>query len=363
MGGGGAQSNVDAAVPTIDLAQFLAYTEGSAAVPTELCEAVAKTFRETGVCIVRDPRCTQGDSDEFLNMMERYFQQPDDEKLKDARKELHYQVGVTPENVEVPKCSVDPSCIAEVESMPEEHRPVMPKGPDVKWRYMCRVGPRPSAGGKFEELNAPPVVPSAFPEWSGVMDGWGSKLLAALRTTSQMLALGLGLEEAAFTQMMDLGPHLLAPTGSDLAKYSAKDTVFAGYHYDLNFITIHGKSRYPGLFVWLRDGRRVPVKVPDGCLILQAGKQLEWLTGGDVQAGMHEVIFSDATQAAVDKAREANKSLWRVSSTVFGHIASAQVLQPLGHYAQDEQKLKTYPPTHAGDQVQQELEHINLKAA
>lgn len=28
----------------------------------------------------------------------------------------------------------------------------------------------------------------------------------------------------------------------------------------------------------------------DGCLILQAGKQMEWLTGGHVQAGMHEVI-------------------------------------------------------------------------
>ena len=45
--------------------------------------------------------------------------------------------------------------------------------------------------------------------------------------------------------------------------------VFAGYHYDLNFLTIHGKARFPGLHVWLRDGRRVPVKVPDGCLLLQ----------------------------------------------------------------------------------------------
>jgi hypothetical protein len=39
---------------------------------------------------------------------------------------------------------------------------------------------------------------------------------------------------------------------------------------DLNWMTIHGKSRFPGLFIWLRDGRRVPVAVPDGCLLLQA---------------------------------------------------------------------------------------------
>lgn len=64
---------------------------------------------------------------------------------------------------------------------------------------------------------------------------------------------------------------------------------YAGYHYDLNFLTIHGKSRFPGLFVWLRNGRRVAVKIPAGCLFIQAGKQLEWLTAGFVKAGMHEV--------------------------------------------------------------------------
>lgn len=46
------------------------------------------------------------------------------------------------------------------------------------------------------------------------------------------------------------------PAGSDLARFGEKGTVFAGYHYDLNFLTIHGKSRFPGLHVWLRDGRK-----------------------------------------------------------------------------------------------------------
>ena len=39
------------------------------------------------------------------------------------------------------------------------------------------------------------------------------------------------------------GPHLLAPTGSDLAKYTEVNTIFAGWHTDLNFLTIHGASR------------------------------------------------------------------------------------------------------------------------
>lgn len=35
--------------------------------------------------------------------------------------------------------------------------------------------------------------------------------------------------------------------------------------------------------------RKMPVSVPDGCLLVQAGKQLERLTGGHVLAGFHEV--------------------------------------------------------------------------
>lgn len=63
------------------------------------------------------------------------------------------------------------------------------------------------------------------------------------------------------------GPHLLAPTASDLDKYEV-GTAFAGFHYDLNFITIHGKSRYPGLFLWTREKKKLAVKIPDGCLLL-----------------------------------------------------------------------------------------------
>jgi len=48
---------------------------------------------------------------------------------------------------------------------------------------------------------------------------------------------------------------LHAFAGSNFGKYNTAGTVLAGYHYDFNLLTIHGKSRYPGLSVWLRDGR------------------------------------------------------------------------------------------------------------
>lgn len=82
-----------------------------------------------------------------------------------------------------------------------------------------------------------------------------------------MAAIGMGLDKDTFTKRMQGGPHLLAPTASDLKKYTV-GTAFASFHYDLNFITIHGKSRYPGLFLWTKNWKKQPVKIPDGCLLL-----------------------------------------------------------------------------------------------
>ena len=48
-------------------------------------------------------------------------------------------------------------------------------------------------------------------------------------------------------------------------KYNQPGCVVAGFHSDLNFLTIHGKSRYPGLHIWLRDGTRIPVRIAGCC--------------------------------------------------------------------------------------------------
>ena len=118
------------------------------------------------------------------------------------------------------------------------------------------------------------------------MDKWGNKLEGAVYTVAEMAAIGMGLEKDKFTSCLKGGAHLLAPTGSDLAK-NWEGAIFAGFHYDLSFLTIHGKSRYPGLFVWLRNNQKLQAKIPDGCLLLQSGITFEHMTGGYVHAGFH----------------------------------------------------------------------------
>jgi isopenicillin N synthase-like dioxygenase len=390
----------------VDFAAFLA--DPSSAEACAACEALAASLRDTGIVLLRDPRVTMDDQGKFLDMMEDYFDQPDEAKMPDVRPELHYQVGATPSKVEIPICKSDDECLARIKTMPEKDKPTEITGADPKWRFFWRIGERPKEGG-FEALNAEPVVPKAFPQWTTKMDAWGGLMLQAVTTCAEMAALGFDLPRDAFSSLMHMGPHLLAPTGSDLSRHRDVGTVLAGWHNDLNLFTIHGKSRYPGLSVWLKDGTKMGVKIPDGCLLVQAGMQIERLTGGVVQAvsaharapptparphpsprpplpararpptppsrvcfsahplaplaavvqGMHEVVITDATVTAAKKQEEAGRPQWRISSTLFAHVASAKELVPLGSFATPE-ALAEYPSITAGEQVVQVLQKINL---
>ncbi|KAJ8600179.1 hypothetical protein CTAYLR_001951 [Chrysophaeum taylorii] len=344
-------------VPVVDIAEFVK-TGASPA-----CAEVAEALHKYGCLVVRDPRVEPAHNELFLDMMERYFSQSDG--VTDARPELHYQVGVTPSGVEKARNH----CGLAHKLKSEGYGPLSecPPHPDSKWRFFWRIGPRP-AKTAFADLNAAPVVPAGFEEeWGRTMDAWGDALVETAETVARMAALGFGMkQETAISDLMDLGPHLLAPTGSDLSDLDGRDeskpkrgAVLAAFHYDLNLLTVHGKSRFPGLAIWRRDGVKCAPKIPEGCLLVQAGKQLEWLTGGHVLAGFHEVIANDAAARAAEKARADAKPTWRVSSTCFSHVAYDRDLSPLPPFDTPDATMR-FPTTKAGTQVMDELNAIKL---
>jgi isopenicillin N synthase-like dioxygenase len=101
----------------------------------------------------------------------------------------------------------------------------------------------------------------------------------------------------------------------------------------------------------------VPVRVPKGCLVLQAGQQLAWMTGGDIKPGMHEVVCTSATVSELEKAREAGqRPLWRVSSTVFAHLSPNVMMKPIV----GTEEASSYTPTLVSNYVKSELERIKL---
>jgi len=340
---------------TIEIKYFLEDPESEESLRE--CKKVAFMFCRMGALSLRDPRVNEMENNNFLDLLEKYFDQPSDTKLKDARPHLSYQVGVTPEGIETPRCTFDPSCKDRIEKMDPENKAHYPSGSDVKWRYFHPVGPR-LADTKFP-WNKETVYPEGFIDWKEKMDNWGNKLLAVGETLAEMAAIGIGLPRNSFVDLMKCAPHLLAPTGSDLNKYGTKDQILAGYHQDMNFISLHGKSRFSGLYVWLRDGKKTSVAIPDGCLLAQAGMQFEYLTGGAVTAGFHEVVVNDRTLEGIEKAKSENRPLWRISTTVFLHIASDNTLRPL--FDLDYESQDKYPPILAGDQVLNELKVIKMR--
>jgi len=338
----------------VDISSFL--NDPSSKEAQETCKKVVDTLKRTSCLIIKTPKVKEEDNSAFLDLVEAYFSQRREDLMKDVHPELSYQVGATPEFTEVPRDHSD--VINKLTGNNAAHKP---NGPDPKWRFFWRIGERPTSTD-FPEMNAPPVVPEHFnAKWTEVMNRWGNLMLSSVSTVAEMVATGVGLPSNTLTDLMHHGPHLLAPTGSDLTRFGNLDTVFAGFHYDFNLLTIHGKSRFPGLFIWLRDGSRYQVKVPDGCLLLQAGKQMEWLTGGEIKAGFHEVVVCDDTLKAVERAKAKDASLWRISSTLFSHVASDKTLAPLPPFATPEAQVK-YVPILAGKQSEEELQAIALQA-
>ncbi|CAG8592670.1 2136_t:CDS:2 [Acaulospora colombiana] len=284
-------------LPVIDLELFL--NEKNNPLTIKECQKAADALRNYGALLVKDPRVTEEDNSRFLDLMEDYFAQPLEVKLKDTRPELGYQMGLTPEFKEEPRCYRNPDCLDIIAQLSEDNRPLPITGPDVKWRFSWNIGKIPKET-KFPQLNAESVIPEAFKDvWSTTMNKWGNQMHRAVIDISRMASVGLGLPVDTLADLTKNGPHLLAPTGSDL--------------------NVHGKL--------------------NTVLAVQAGKQLEWLTGGEVKAGYHEVVVTESTLRAIDDIKKTRPSrpLWR----------------PFKPNA-------FYPPMLAGNQVKQELGQINL---
>ncbi|KAJ9078067.1 hypothetical protein DSO57_1010672 [Entomophthora muscae] len=346
-------------LPQIDISSFLKDPGSDESILES--KKVTQALIDYGCLVVKDPRVSEVSNQEFLDLLEKYYGQGHDQVMKDARPEVGYQVGVTPPATEEPRCKRDPTCQNIIANIEAAERPLESDGPDPKWRYAWRIG-NEGSNEKLRLLSHEQVVPKGFPGWENIMNNWGNSLHQTVATLSEMAAIGFGLPKSTFIDMITNSSHLLAPTGSDLSRYNKAGTILAGFHYDLCFMTIHGKSRFPGLNIWAKGNKnKVQAKVPDGYLLVQAGMQLQWVTGGVINAGYHEVIVTEATVEAIERAKNNNQSLWRISSTLFNHIRSDLEMKPLDQLASYPGfDSKPYPSVLAHDYVMDSLSGINL---
>jgi len=86
-------------------------------------------------------------------------------------------------------------------------------------------------------------------------------------------------------------------------------------------------------------------------------------------SGYHEVIYTEATQKAVDAAKQEieegkERILWRVSSTLFSHLRYNVDISPLpqlaGEFYNEEEAKVIYKKMTAHEKLMEELKAINL---
>lgn len=100
------------------------------------------------------------------------------------------------------------------------------------------MGRTPPATTKFTALAMANVTPAAFEAtWEASMEEWGIQIKAAVEGATRMLGEGLGVGSDALLHAGRYGPHLLAPTATDLKKYDVEgesEFLFC-YDRDLSF--------------------------------------------------------------------------------------------------------------------------------
>ena len=318
----------------------------------EECKEIAKEIANTGILLMKDSRVSEDDAERFLDFMEEYYSRPWEELEKDIYPEVAYQYGLTPPKTEYPRGYTD-----EVQEwrrgVTDEHMPYTYRSQeektDEKMRFMWQVGER-DENSEWPSLNQKTPVPEGLTDMQPVLETWGSKMLETAFTLSEILSIGFGWEKDTLRTMLKKGPHILGPTGSELGEYTNADIghVMTGLHDDTNLITVHGASRFRGLVCWTKQGDPFLVTVPKGHLLCQAGRMLQYITAGYAEAGMHEVVVLPELLEDVQMAKNEGRSTTRVSSNLFVHLASNQVLQPLGKFAETDDAIE-YPPQYAGN--------------
>lgn len=313
-----------------------------------------QTFAELGVICLRDSRVTPPIQRRFRRtMVDIHSASAEQRSLMMGRKESGFQYGMTPPNTEHP---LDHS--EWVATLRSEHQPLtVPGRADPKSRFMWAIGKRPRFS-RWPRLNVGAKIPEQFRDVAEPLTVWGECMLDAGRDILRIVATGLGLAQDRLANMLEKGPHILGPTGSDFSDVEL-GTVLAGLHYDFNMVTIHGQTNIRALICWTRGGQPFLVEVPDGCLLAQAGKSLEWMTGGHFNAGKHEVLVTPESLEDATAIQARGEPAIRVSSSLFVHLATRHVMRPIAGNTSSEACQK-HPSLYGGHYETIELANIGL---
>lgn len=221
------------------------------------------------------------------------------------------------------------------------------KAPDLKefWHVGRELGERHPLRASYE----PNFWPSEIPEFKEVMlelyrqlDTCANHLLAAC-------SVYIGENPEFLPAMTEDGNTILRIINyPEVPADRDPQSIRAGAHEDINFITLLCEATAGGLELLRRDGSWLPIHALKGQIIVDTGDMLQNLSNGLFKSTTHRVVNPD------------NSREQRFSMPYFVHPRSEVDLSPMASCVARTGGKKLYPDIKAGEYLHQRLNEIGL---
>ncbi|QIG78400.1 isopenicillin N synthase family dioxygenase [Stakelama tenebrarum] len=307
-----------AEVPLVSLSQ--ADTD-----PDGFAQAFGDSFKRFGFAMIRDHGVPDDLIDRAWALTKAFFDLPEAEKRSYFIEGQGGARGYTPYKTEIAKGA--------------EH---------VDLKEFWHIGREIPEGHRYSDVMPPNIWPDrpegfreTFLEMFAAFDRTGDRLLSAI------------------ARYLDLAPDWFDPAVKDgnsimrLLHYPPVSAdapeVRAGAHEDINLITLLLGAEEAGLELLDRDGQWLPVKPPEGAMVVNVGDMLQRLTNHVLPSTSHRVV---------NPAPE-RRGHSRYSMPFFLHPAPDFMLTALPQCVTEENPLRD-PPISSHDYLMERLREIGL---
>lgn len=302
-------------IPRLDLLQ---YTQGTPGQRHQFSQDIGKAFTETGFATIANHGMDNDTINGLYGVVRAFFALPDATKSAYEIPGLAGQRGYTSKGREKAKDA---------------------NVPDLKEFWQ-----------RGQDAN--PIV-AELPRFDEVTGKVFSQLESAGRELLKAIAVYLDLPEDYFDPKVIQGNSILRAIHYfpiEDPDSLPDDAVRAGAHEDINLITLLIGASADGLEVLTREGMWYPVKAHGEDIVVNVGDMLQRLTNNKLKSTTHRVV---------NPPRELMKNS-RFSVPFFLHPRAGMNLAALESCI-DEKHPVAYPPTTAGEYLDERLREIGLK--